>query len=200
MQAFRRWSRSAAWIAARAISSTDVVVAVDRGFRYLQMLITATLLTALTRAVASADVASTAQVVLCSGAGLYLAVPLSRWMFAVLPAPPERDDPRHSARLRVAIGLSAVNLTVFSLLYSNLAIGLFSAQLHIDTRSARSTYRVWSLNAAEDNCIQPGQSWEMAEKCLKRVDERFGIAVPGVHASQNARPPSPPTNVDANDL
>lgn len=158
----------------QAIAEIDAAVVIDRCFRYLQMLITTTLIAVLCRSVLRPNAASWIEQILCLSAGIYLCLPASRWYLEILT-----KNEFYAARLRrrrAAVFLVTIAFTLFISIYTHVIILLVANSIHIDDKGARAAYQDWRLGLAESSCVHEGQSQSESDKCIERVRKVYGAA------------------------
>lgn len=153
--------------ALKRLLSVDWAAAIDRCFRYLQMLVVSALFTGLTSVLFKAPAAEVVSMFLCLAAGLYLAIPLARWLIQ------SRYGERKAMR-RLTVAAMAIALSTTSYYYSSLAVALVAHTVRVqDTRDVHAQMREWELKMAKAACVRGGTTWKQTQACFARAEREF---------------------------
>jgi len=141
----RRQKSSTRW--SRLLSEISVDGAIDRVFRFIEMILITALIGVAFRVV-SAQAATWIVTVLALLAGLYLGVPSAKWITAHILQVPKGREGTAVAVISLGIGFAAVIAT------SGLRI-LLSETFQIDAPKADVEYKLWEARSSLRDCRSP---------------------------------------------
>ncbi|SEJ87191.1 hypothetical protein SAMN05518849_11661 [Sphingobium sp. AP50] len=139
----------------------NVDKAIDRSFRFLEMIILSTLV-GFALKVVEPTIGLFVTVLMSVFAGIYLGLPIARWHVECLQRPLSPSHrKRYAATASITLGLTAVQLVIP-------LQTLLSATMQIDTKKARKAYSETMDRIEETGCARAHMSIEECEKRLGR--------------------------------
>lgn len=166
----------------RGIAAIHVESAIERTFRYIEMVAVTALLGTILE-VFDPTAARVGLIVMATVAGLYVALPFLRWLDAV-----------HGMRRRndnlFMRGMVALGFAMSTALSAHGLQILIAATVQIDAEMARARYELWNAQQSLSGCVQAGRfgrPWADVEHCVEEQTERRDAARARLTEIENRR-------------